>query len=618
MADQISIQLAETMVAAGSAVSATVNFRTRSTAAASTPSSIRYRVDCLTNRREVIADTSVSAASSVTITVPGPNNGTIDPAQEFEVRQLTVTADYGLSTQCKAAVTWRVRNIRAFPFPHEFDNEEQIEPYYPITDAEETAGLDDDDLAHQYDNLPIIDLRRYGLSEDATAAVNSAAIEAAKDVANALDGGILQAPPGTFQVAGNVIDVNSVIIRGVGRGTVWRYDGSGVCFDFDRGASSSEFCGVLDCQFYSANSNNKTAIRVDDARTFWARNILIAQTSWLGSGSIGINVRGRELVYLRELQLLCARPVVYGVNPNFATLHTDFFVLEDGILGSTETTGAAIEFEDGVNISNIVISRIAMVLGKWGIKWVDTSSTIDSYAVKIVDCRTEQATDATGYSIELNTTAQDIKQVLIEKFYSDPGRNGLKLREFEDCAVKNSSFTGGTGVTNIDATFQSASLLRLENTFVQLLSTATLTNGLFVRGSAHNSAFSLLPMNAEYRYDEGAVISQKPSLTYNSVREWHYAGSLGDDVVLNLPVSDVNGVTLAHVKVSAVGATQHEGGEITFSQRGIQSLGGTTNFILSNTDANLCVYDGGADDLVVRNRLGETVVVLIDAFWTTL
>jgi hypothetical protein len=174
MADQISIQLAETMVAAGSAVSATVNFRTRSTAAASTPSSIRYRVDCLTNRREVIADTSVSAASSVTITVPGPNNGTIDPAQEFEVRQLTVTADYGLSTQCKAAVTWRVRNIRAFPFPHEFDNEEQVEPYYPINPAEETAGFEEADLGTTY---YYGDPRRYGETADgvdATTAINNA------------------------------------------------------------------------------------------------------------------------------------------------------------------------------------------------------------------------------------------------------------------------------------------------------------------------------------------------------------------------------------------------------------------------------------------------------------
>jgi hypothetical protein len=614
MADQISLQLAETMVAAGSAVSATVNFRTRSTAAASTPSSIRYRVDCLTNRREVIADTSVSAASSVTITVPGPNNGTIDPAQEFEVRQLTVTADYGLSTQCKAAVTWRVRNIRAFPFPHEFDNEEQVEPYFPINEAEETAGLEEDDLRTSIRDLPIFDLRRYGLDEDATAAVNSAAIEAAKDVANALGGGILQAPPGTFQVAGNVIDVNSVIIRGVGRGTVWRYDGSGVCFDFDRGASSSEFCGVLDCQFYSANSNNKTAIRVDDARTFWARNILIAQTSWLGSGSIGVNVRGRELVYLRELQILCARPVVYGINPNFATLHTDFFVLEDGILGSTETTGTAIEFEDGVNISNIAINRIAMVLGKWGIKWVDTSSTTDSYAISITGCRTEQATDATGYSIELNSTAQDIKQVFIEKFYADPGRNGLKLRKAEDCTVKSSSFTGGAGVTNLDVTFQSATLLRLENTFAQLLSTATLTNAVLVKGSVHNTAFSLLPLNAEYRYDEAAVVSQKPKLGYNSVREWGYQGTLANNATLNLPLLEST-YTAAIIHVAAYSSTGpiHCGGAAIWTRDGtLTKIGGSANFVVAAAGVELRLLDGGSGAVLV-NVLGQDITVVIEA-----
>jgi hypothetical protein len=484
------------------------------------------------------------------------------------------------------------------------------------TATESAAGVTPSNTEHP--SLPVIDLRRYGLSDTASAATNSAAIEAAKEVANTLGGSILQAPPGVFTVAGNVIDDNCIIIRGVGRGTVWRYDGSDVCFDFDRGASSSEFCGVLDCQFYSANSNNKTAIRVDDARTFWVRNVLIAQGNWLGSSSIGINTRGRELVYIKECQILCARPIVLGVNPNYSTLHTDFFIIEDGILGSTETTGAAVECEDGVNISNLVHQRIAFVLGKWAFKWVDTTSTIDSYAIKFRDCRSEQASDATGFTIELNSTVQDHKQVLIEGFYFDPGRGGLKLRKPEDVTVRVSSFPGGGGVTNFDITFQSLTKLNLENTFVQALSTATLTNAVLVRGSYHTTAATSLPMDAEYIYDQAAVISQKPSLTYNSVKEWHYAGTLADDAILNLPISDVNGVTLAHVKVSAVGATQHEGGEVTFSQRGIKSLGGSSAFVLTNTDANLCVYDSGTDDMVVRNRLGETVVVLIDAFWTTL
>src|SRR5688500_4626990 len=101
MADQVSIQIAEPVVTAGSAVTATVNFRTRSTAAASTPTSIRYKVDCLTNKRTLVEWTSVSAASSASITVPGTSNGTIDSGNDLETRQITVISDYGLSTQVR-------------------------------------------------------------------------------------------------------------------------------------------------------------------------------------------------------------------------------------------------------------------------------------------------------------------------------------------------------------------------------------------------------------------------------------------------------------------------------------------------------------------------------------
>ena len=71
MADIIALRVAESIVSAGSAVTVTANFRDRTTAAASTPSSIRYRVDCLTSKTNVINWTSVVAASSVEIIVGG-------------------------------------------------------------------------------------------------------------------------------------------------------------------------------------------------------------------------------------------------------------------------------------------------------------------------------------------------------------------------------------------------------------------------------------------------------------------------------------------------------------------------------------------------------------------
>jgi hypothetical protein len=482
------------------------------------------------------------------------------------------------------------------------------------TAKEVTAGVTPTNF--QIENLPIIDLRRYGLDVNATGATNRAALEAAIDVAGALGGATLQAPSGTFVIDATVaFDTDNVFLRGVGRGTIWQFDPSvaDVLFDFDEGANSVWFCGVSDCQFYSTNSTTKTAIRVDDGRDFRAKNITISQGNWPGSASIGIQAAGRELVKIIEPQILCARPILLGVNPNHATLHTDFFVVEDGILGSTETTGTAIEIADGVNISNLAINRIAFVLGKWCVKWIDTTSTIDSYALGITSCRTEQATDSAGFSFEFNSTAQDIKQLFIEKCYFDPGRGGLKLRKAEDVTVKSCSFTGGAGVTNLDVTFQSATQLRLENTFVQVASTVTLTSGILESAGIFNTAETVIPKTVTYVYDQGAVASQKPAFKHNSLKTWSYTGTLANNGTLNTPILRAS-YTHAIVKVSAYSATGpiHCGGSAVWTKDGTTTkIGGSANFVVAAVGVELRCLDGGSG-LVIVNVLGQDVSLAID------
>lgn len=206
MADQVSIQIAEPIVGAGSAVTATVNCRTRSTAAASTPSSIRYRVDCLTNRCNVINWTSVSAASSASITVPGTSNGTIDYSQDLETRQITVEIDTGLSTQVRAAATWKVRTIRNYVLQHEFQDDLQLEAYNPITAAETAAGVTP--TSFQY---PPGDVRRYG-------AVGDGVTDDTDAIQNAIDVGLNVVLYDGVYLANNLTqDTNFQNIIGIGK-----------------------------------------------------------------------------------------------------------------------------------------------------------------------------------------------------------------------------------------------------------------------------------------------------------------------------------------------------------------------------------------------------------------
>lgn len=114
MADQVSITIPRPKVQEGSAFTATAYFRDRATAAASTPTNIRYRVDCLTTGT-VLADwTTVSAASSATISITATHNAIKDSGNTTERKQLTVAADHGLSTQVRERAVWEVENNRAF------------------------------------------------------------------------------------------------------------------------------------------------------------------------------------------------------------------------------------------------------------------------------------------------------------------------------------------------------------------------------------------------------------------------------------------------------------------------------------------------------------------------
>ena len=113
--DQIALHPTKTLVKEGSAFPLTVYLRLRSTGAAATPTTIHWRLDCLSTGNEIADDTSVSAASSFTIAVTGAHNAIQSDGNEFETKQLTITTDVGLATQYREAVTWRVQNLYGSP-----------------------------------------------------------------------------------------------------------------------------------------------------------------------------------------------------------------------------------------------------------------------------------------------------------------------------------------------------------------------------------------------------------------------------------------------------------------------------------------------------------------------
>jgi len=113
LADQVEIQIPETIVPEETTFTLTAYFRTRATQAASTPTTIHYRLDCLSTRREILDWTSVATpAASNTITITSAQNQILDDSFPIETKQVTIKLDDGLSTQVIKAAQWKVRNLQ--------------------------------------------------------------------------------------------------------------------------------------------------------------------------------------------------------------------------------------------------------------------------------------------------------------------------------------------------------------------------------------------------------------------------------------------------------------------------------------------------------------------------
>jgi hypothetical protein len=470
-------------------------------------------------------------------------------------------------------------------------------------------------LGDSFDALPTIDLRRFGLDAAASGATNRAAFEQALAEAALSGGGILQAPSGVFELDRTVtINTNGVLIRGAGSSTAWRFNPSyeSVLFDFTRGTSSIWLCGVTDCVFYSSNLVNKTAVRVNDGRSFLLQNVCVGHGHWPGPGSVGLHTLGRECLTVSNWPMICARPVLIDVNQNDPTIHTDFFSFVNGVFGSTEQAGVAMEIADGVNLGNIVWERLAFVLGKWAVRWTDTTSRLASYGVVFRDCRSEQASDATGYTIELSSSAQRTQQLTIDGFIFDNARNGLKLSKCDAITLRNAQFNGGQGRTNLDIEFDSLTTLELTNTTVQAGSSVKLNKGVMIDGAPYNPTRTAMTRSGRWCYDESVPISQRPAYGYNEARVWQWSGSLATGAALSTPVtrSAYTCATVTATAYSEIGPV-HCTGTAGWTRDGVTTKhGGSPNFVVDSL-AGLRVADGGSG-LIVINGLGRPVDLILD------
>jgi hypothetical protein len=79
---------------------------------AAAPSSVSYRIDCLTTGTAVLAPTSATPGSTVELTITATQNAILG-GRPFERRRVTVEAGYGAGDGVKSQFDYLVRNLSA-------------------------------------------------------------------------------------------------------------------------------------------------------------------------------------------------------------------------------------------------------------------------------------------------------------------------------------------------------------------------------------------------------------------------------------------------------------------------------------------------------------------------
>ena len=76
------------------------------------PTTVTYKIWCITNDKEVRAVTSLTPASSIEITLTPTDNSIISQSNALETRLVTIEASYGVDDEINDEYEYDVKNLR--------------------------------------------------------------------------------------------------------------------------------------------------------------------------------------------------------------------------------------------------------------------------------------------------------------------------------------------------------------------------------------------------------------------------------------------------------------------------------------------------------------------------
>jgi hypothetical protein len=462
------------------------------------------------------------------------------------------------------------------------------------------------------------DIRDFGAKVDGVTD-DTLAVQATVDVAGPHH---VYFPAGTCLIT-NTITINQERIKIVGEGQqisrikFQPLSSPKVCFDFNRGSLSLNQMGITGFGFTSTNTTfQKIMIRLIDVRGIEISDIASAQTEWTGANSIGIQVKGRELINIHDCLIAADTPINIGLNPNFAGLDCDHGHFWNLTLIAGLATSYNIEVDPTATLTSFNIDGYqAWNLGLGGIRY-NSSGALSSLNIHISNVRHEQPAAATGYIVNIGGTA-NIQNMRMENIFGGLGMRGIRLRTVNNLSIQNYFYFGSSVAVDIDGSVTDFALL---NTYLGTTpASVSIVNQVPVLATAL-PADNTSPGRVSTWYKTSA--NQSPDILLNGARFWATSGTLANGVLFAILNNSQNSQGSYLILVSAKNNLTNAavGGTVIVSggAAGVAALaGGTANFNVGNIVGSLTILWSSESNVFLFNQLagGATIDYTVSVFY---
>jgi len=294
---------------------------------------------------------------------------------------------------------------------------------------------------------------------------DSSAIDACIAAAGEETGTVLF-PAGVFNIGTGLsaITANNLHVKGMGWGVtklLLTPTGDGdIAMNFDKGGTAGFYWEVSDLSIKTTDTSyNKTAIRMEDARSCRIDRVHIEDFGGAGTDSIGIQLLGRELVTFNQLKIDANVPIRLSKNPNESTIDVDEFNFTDLYMISSDTTDtltrACILADGDVIFKRLYMSGSnAFVKGDYGFYYVTSGLVaVSQRGISINGFHTEQM-ETTGWSIYIDATggsnSRFPRNLSLRDGHLQETNNGIYIRGVEHVGLSQMTMAHGSAKTILD------------------------------------------------------------------------------------------------------------------------------------------------------------------------